>query len=273
MKQEVQIHGNRYVYEIHSDRDTLPYLLMLHGFMGDRRAFKPLTKDLSKSCNPITIDLLGHGESEKIYNPGAYHERKQVQHIISLVHEINVSSLFLYGYSMGGRLALKTVQEAPDLFKGLILESSTFGILDAEDRKKRRQDDQKRALEIKENFSYFLDQWGKLSLFESPNDARNDSSDMYRSIHSEQDPKAMAASIQGFSTGLMKPVTEKNQRYHGPVLLVAGSEDQKYIAINKTLKQIMGNAKLEKLKAGHRVHLDNPQKLTQEINLFIEQNS
>lgn len=273
MKKETDIHGKRYVYQVHNNRNALPHLLMLHGFMGDRRAFKPLIKELSKSCNPITVDLLGHGESEKVYKPEAYHEEEQVQHLITLVHEINVSSLFLYGYSMGGRLSLKTAEEAPHLFKGLILESTTYGILDDENRKKRRQADHKRAIEIKENFAYFLDQWEKLPLFESPKKKEQDLANEYKSIHLEQNPNAMAASIQGFSTGLMKPVTDENQRYHGPVMLIAGSEDQKYIPINRALKQILRNAKLCLLKAGHRVHADNPQELTQEINLFIEQNS
>ena len=273
MKKRFSIKGNTYACNIHGNSESLPYLLMLHGFMGDHRAFSHLLDDLAKICNPVTVDLLGHGDSDKPADPAKYHEEEQISHIISLIHEIDISSLFLYGYSMGGRLALKTAQAAPELFTGLILESTTYGIIEDEKRIDRRETDKKRAADIKEDFKAFLNGWKDLPLFASPARVSTELSNTYKRIHAEQEPLALAAAIQGFSTGLMKPVTKNDQNYYNPVLLVAGSKDQKYIAINKELQQILPKAKLKILEAGHRVHLDNPGDLAEEIKLFIEQNS
>ena len=273
MTKQFQIKGNTYVCHIHVYNKSHPYLLLLHGFMGDHRAYTHLLDDLGESCNPVTVDLLGHGESSKPAEPIHYHEEEQISHITALVGEIGISSLFLYGYSMGGRLALKTAQAAPELFTGLILESTTYGITGKEERGKRRETDKKRAMHITENFEAFLEEWESLPLFASHLPANKEIAHRYKRIHAEQDPQAVAASIQGFSTGLMKPVTKNEQNYYHPVLLLAGSEDQKYIAINKQLKKILSKAKLRILEAGHRVHLDNPKGLAEEINLFIEQNA
>ncbi len=273
MKSLFSVRDRIYACYIHRKKEHLPYLLMLHGFMGDHRVFSHLVEELTKTCNPVTVDLLGHGNSDKPVTPADYREEKQVSHILSIVREIGISSLFLYGYSMGGRLALKTAQSAPDLFKGLILESTTFGIIEEKKRKDRVEADKKRAERIKENFDHFLEEWETLPLFASTYGPPAGLSKTYKKIQAGQDPLAMAAALQGFSTGSMKPVTKQNQHYYNPVLLLAGSEDQKYVAINKQLKQLFPEVKLSILEAGHRVHLDNPGKLAEEITLFIEQNS
>lgn len=273
MKERFHIHGFHYTCQFHGHNESLPSVLMLHGFMGDRRVFSHLLENLKKSCNPITVDLLGHGKSDKPTDPASYNEEQLVKHILSLIHKIDRSPLFLYGYSMGGRLALKTVQQAPDLIKGLILESTNPGILSEEKRAERRKTDRQRGSSIKENFYVFLKEWEALPLFASPNDVGSELAKFCNQIHTEQDPEAMAAAISGFSPGSMKTVTKENQNYYNPVLLIAGSEDQKYVAINKEMEQLFPKATLKILKAGHRVHLDNPNTIGKEINSFIEQNS
>ncbi|MDX1585594.1 MAG: 2-succinyl-6-hydroxy-2,4-cyclohexadiene-1-carboxylate synthase [Balneolaceae bacterium] len=273
MKKRISIDDFHYSCQIHTHQQSLPYLLMLHGFMGDSRVFSHLLHKLKSSCNPITIDLLGHGESDKPSTPVKYREEELVSQVISLIGKLELSPLFLYGYSMGGRLALKTAQAEPDLFKGLILESSTFGIIDKDKRIERREADRKRAESIKDDFAAFLKQWEALPLFSSTAGERSDLSEIYEMIHAEQNPEAMAAVMRGFSTGAMKAVTKDRQNYYHPVLLVAGSEDRKYVALNEEMKSLFPNATLKIIEAGHRVHLDNPEALCKEINSFIEQNA
>lgn len=274
MIKELNTNGVKYTIRIYREDTSLPYLLMLHGFMGDSRGFGHLVERLSKTCNPVTVDLLGHGKTEKVYDPDRYDENRQIEDILSIVKSIGMSPVFLYGYSMGGRLALKTVQAEPDLFKGLILESTTFGIIDAKTRKERQETDKMRAQAIQKDFPGFLKEWEALPLFQSENESRNQSSEKfsYKQIHSEQDPEALAASLRGFGTGFMTPVTKRDQKYNGPVLLLAGSDDRKYIEIHKKLNQFFGKAKTRILVAGHRIHIDNPENLMCEIKLFIEQN-
>lgn len=271
--EELKINGLTYAINIHQSHSSLPYLLMLHGFMGDGRVFHHLIEDLTKCCNPVTVDLLGHGKSQKPLDPVRYEEKRQIADIIKLIKQIELSPVFLYGYSMGGRLALKTALDNPELFSGLILESTNNGITDSDKRAKRREIDINRAREIEIDYDFFLSEWEKLGLFKSPIRTKSELVNKYRNIQLDQNPQAMAASLRGFGTGMMEPVSEIAERFHIPVLIIFGTADHKYVQISSTLASLLKDARLSPLLAGHRVHLDNPEKLTKEINSFIDQNS
>lgn len=273
MKEKLKINGAIYAVEVHQNDSSLPWLLMLHGFMGDGRAFHHMVKGLSQACNPITIDLLGHGESEKMYDARRHGEEHQIADIISIVHQLGVAPVFLYGYSMGGRLAFKTALEAPELFKGLILESMTYGIINEQERTERRKVDARRAQKIKDNYEGFLSKWEELALFQSPIEVDDQLANQYKKIHLDQDPRAMAASMIGFSTGSMEPMRNDFPGFNKPVMVLAGSGDEKYITISRSLVSYFDNVHLCHIKAGHRIHIDNPKELIQEINFFIDQNS
>src|SRR5699024_8872287 len=232
---------------------ALPRLLMLHGFMGDHRVFNHLMDGLSKFCNPVTVDLMGHGRSSKPANPERYYEKQQVDDLATLIGQLDISPLFLHGYSMGGRLALKTALAHPDLFRGLILESTNCGITDDQERKHRRQTDCQRANRITDNFEHFLRHWQQLPLFKSPGPVDLKLREKYAAIQQSQSPEAIAASLRGFGSGRMQPYCGELSRLQLPALLMAGSADEKYQQINQALVQKLPNAHFSSIQAGHRI--------------------
>lgn len=269
MMERVEVNGVTYSCKIHQQNKNLPMLLMLHGFMGDHRAFDHLIKALTEFSNPITVDLLGHGQTSKPTNPERYSEKHQIRDIGKLINTLNLDPLVLFGYSMGGRLALNTALEEPELFQGLILESTNCGIPDPKKRKERQKLDSKWAAEIEDDFENFLSGWKDLELFQSP--LRKDKTlvHRYRKIQSEQSPPALAASLHGFGTGSMTPICSQVNKLELPVLLIAGSEDKKYQQISRDLVDQFPNATFSTVRAGHRTHLDNPKTFIEEVNNFI----
>ncbi len=266
----IEINDLSYTYKIHQRNEELPRLLMLHGFMGDHRVFGHLIDDLCESCNPITLDLLGHGKSSKPTNSAGYKENQQIDDILSLIQELHISPLILFGYSMGGRLALKTALKNPAIFEGLILESTNCGITDKSEREERRQTDEQRALAIENDFKNFLAKWKELTLFQSPLPVNEELAQKYHEIQQEQEPTAMAASLRGFGTGSMIPVCDKLKQFNLPVLLLTGSDDKKYQQINRYLAEQFPNATFSSIRAGHRTHLDNPGGFIREIITFSQ---
>ncbi len=265
----IEINNQQYALTIHQKGSSLPYLLMLHGFMGDQRVFSHLIDAFSDFCNPITIDLLGHGQSSTPFDPNRYHEDKQVSDIFQLIQKLSIFSVFLYGYSMGGRLALQLASKHPDQFKGLILESTNAGIEDPQQRKQRKRVDTKRAKKITDNFQQFLKHWTTLDLFETSAEPDEALINYYHNIQSEQSPSALAASLKGFGTGTMTSAFDNLTNITLPTLLIAGSADSKYQRINQNLSKKLPNATFSSIKAGHRVHLDNPPALVEKIKNFI----
>lgn len=241
--------------------------------MGDHRVFEHLVDRAQTFCNPITPDLLGFGESGKPASPERYREDQQVEDILQLVNILGTAPLFLYGYSMGGRLALKVALKNSSLFRGLILESTSCGITEAEKRKERRKTDARRASQIRQNYPGFLSKWQNLELFQSPHPADEKLAQKYKRIQSQQAPPALANALAGFGTGSMSPVCDKLKQLSLPVLLLAGSADEKYQRLNNYMVKQLPNATSSSIEAGHRVHLDNPDKFVSEIKTFIHLNN
>lgn len=266
----IEVNDVTYACKLHQQDNNLPYLLMLHGFMGDHRAFDHLVDELCDFCNPIALDLLGYGQSSKPTDANRYDEEKQISDICNVLAQLKIDETFLFGYSMGGRLALKIAIENPYHYKGLLLESTTCGISDPQKRGERQQLDARWANEIQNNFNGFLSEWKELNLFQSPAAIDNSLVQKYWQMQSEQFPDALAASLYGFGTGSMTPVCNKLSQIELPVLLLAGSADQKYQRINRYLVNQFLNATFSSIEAGHRTHLDNPSAFISEIQYFLQ---
>ncbi|XWN38500.1 MAG: 2-succinyl-6-hydroxy-2,4-cyclohexadiene-1-carboxylate synthase [Balneola sp.] len=270
---KIKIRGIQYHYEIHQNKEQLPFLVLLHGFMGSHKSFRALIPPLSEFCNPITVDLLGHGETQGSEMHYRFAAKEQTADIIKLISEQLQYPLFLYGYSMGGRLALQVALQRTDLIQGLILESTTFGIESEQERQARQALDGQRADSIIANFSQFLEEWKQLPIFESELLSKS-MKDEIEHIQREQDPVSMSNSLLGFGTGSMPCVKEHLNILSMPVKLLAGAKDQKFTNIMSSMQNRITTASLEIFeKANHRVHSEQPEALVQTIKQFIQTNT
>lgn len=244
---------------------------MLHGFMGSGEVFGPMIENLMSFCNPVTIDLPGHGNSDGSEDPERYQTEKQLNDFDSILQRLNLNPLVLYGYSMGGRLALHMALEYPGYFSGIILESSTCGIISDRERKKRSGIDADRAKAIENDYSGFLKEWISLPLFNCENSKEAHRS-VYSSVMENQKPTFMASSLRGFGSGSMQPACGRLHSFDKPVLLLAGSKDEKFVKINRQMENEFPDAATIIVRdACHRVHLDQPEKLVMEIETYIKQ--
>lgn len=227
--------------------------------MGSGKVFYHILDDLKSFCNPITIDLAGHGETESPSDPQFYQTERQVNQLTSIIRRLNFDHLVLYGYSMGGRLAFQLLAANPDLFSGAIIESSHCGI-EADNEKSSRQNlDEKRARQIENDFESFIEEWNNMPLFQhTPPKLRP----VYEAIMKQQNPKNMAASLRGFGAGVMPEVCNQVQSINVPLCFLAGSLDQKYVDIMSGLENKFWAADIHIIEgAGHRVHTDQPKEL------------
>lgn len=233
--------------------------MLLHGFMGSEDVFTHLVKPLSSFCNPITIDLAGHGKSSKSNDPSHYFAQKQVLDLISVIKRLGRDRLNLYGYSMGGRLVYQLISHNPDMFQSAFIESAHCGIADEPDRINRRNSDEIKAENIENDYPGFIKNWIKQPLF---NQSKNQFSENYTKIMSAQDPASMASSLRGFGAGMMPVVCGLLEKIKHPVNLISGENDHKYVKLSEELNtgfELINHTIIP--EAGHRVHIDQPKKL------------
>ncbi|MCH2354682.1 MAG: alpha/beta fold hydrolase, partial [Pseudomonadales bacterium] len=64
-------------WEVHAGEG--PFLLLVHGFLSSRSQWLSNLKALQQHCQPVVMELYGHGRSPSPNEPGPYHAAAYVQ--------------------------------------------------------------------------------------------------------------------------------------------------------------------------------------------------
>lgn len=97
-------------------------LLCFHGYSQSSNSFSFLEKKAEADYTMIAIDLPFHGKTT--WNEGLNFTPDHLLEIIQLTrreHQIKSDSIYILGFSMGGRVALSLLQCTPDKIKKLVL--------------------------------------------------------------------------------------------------------------------------------------------------------
>lgn len=86
-------------------------LLMLHGALATQRQFDSLISTLNSSREPYCITFEGHGEYGPIDRP--YRIESFADNVIHYLDQKGIEKADLFGYSMGGYVALYLARQAP----------------------------------------------------------------------------------------------------------------------------------------------------------------
>ena len=107
----------------YTDQGKGTAVVLLHGFLENQSMWKAFIPELVKKHRIITIDLLGHGETECL---GYVHTMEdQADMVHHVLHELKIRKAVLIGHSMGGYVALAFAELYPDNVKGIVLQNST----------------------------------------------------------------------------------------------------------------------------------------------------
>lgn len=88
-------------------------LLLLHGALGNKTLFSPLLDLLKNDFDIHTLDLSGHGE-EEIADNEAFGIELFVKNVIDYLDKNKIEKTDIFGYSMGGYVALYLAKLQPE---------------------------------------------------------------------------------------------------------------------------------------------------------------
>ena len=114
-------HGHRLAYtEYGSGPRTV---VLLHGLLLSQRMHLPLARDLAERGNRvITLDLLGHGKSDRPRDMWRYSMAFFGEQVVGLLDEIGVEQAVVMGTSLGANTTLEVASRAPERLRGMVVE-------------------------------------------------------------------------------------------------------------------------------------------------------
>jgi pimeloyl-ACP methyl ester carboxylesterase len=238
--------------------------VLVHGLLLSQKMHLPLARALAGRGNRvITLDLLGHGRSDRPRDMWRYSMSAFGEQIVALLDHLDVDEAVVAGTSLGANAALEVLSLAPERVRGAIVEMPvldnallgcalaftplmvglTFG-----ERVMRGVGAVARAVPTRRVF------WADVAL------------DTVR-----QDPAPSAAVLQGLFFGRVAPHRTERRSFQAPTLVIGHRRDPVHpFSDSGMLVDEMPNARL--LEADSIVELRmSPKRLTAEIADFLDE--
>lgn len=230
-------------------------LIIVHGNSVSSKMHTSLANKLKKTFRVISIDLPGHGKSERIEKWPSDFWWENAFAVYELIRHLNLKSVNLLGYSGGAQIVLNLALEHPEIVSKVIADSfegetsvSSFAQNIFEDREKS-----------KKNFIVRIF-WFLMHGFDWEKVVDNDSKSIFE--HNNQIKDFFYKDLSGIKC---------------PLLLTGSKEDEYvddfYVFYNPILKKIP-NAKFILYEKGkHPASLTAGGKVIKDIIEFINKNS
>lgn len=251
-----------------------PALLLLHGFTGRGADWAPLLPALRRLATTVSVDLLGHGDSDAPADPSRHALESQAADLAALLARLDTAPADVLGYSFGARVALRLAVDHPASVRRLVLESPSPGIADPADRAARARDDDALAASIeRDGIEAFVDTWWETTpVFESEKGLPPAVRARLRASRLRNTAAGLAGSLRGAGQGAMTPLHDRLAAIAAPTLVVAGDRDPIGARRAAEVAAAIPAARLEIVQgAGHAAHRETPAAFRRLIKSFLSQ--
>lgn len=237
-------------------------VVLLHGFLENQTMWNAFIPQLTKKNRVITIDLLGHGETECL---GYVHSMEdQADMVHNVLHQLKIRKAVLIGHSMGGYIALAFAELYPEMVKAILLQNSTSRA-DSDERKLNRD---RAIVAVKQNYTNFV-RMSIANLFSENNRERLAEQIEKVKIEALKTPlQGIVASLEGMKIRKDREVILHFAPY--PIQLVLGKKDG-VLNYDDSIDQIENTkVQLTTFPDGHMSHIENQEELLKVFISFLK---
>ena len=237
-------------------------IVLLHGFLENKKMWKEYIDLFSTKYRVIAIDLLGHGESDAL---GYVHSMEENANVVQEVLKyLEIEKAIIVGHSMGGYVGLAFAELFPKNINKLVLLNSTSKA-DSHEKKINRN----RAIKaVKQNYVNFVS-LAIGNLFSENNRTRLTEEIEEAKIQALKTPlQGIVASLEGMKIRKDRESLLKENLF--PVLLILGKKDP-VLNYEESISQIENTtAKLVSFEDGHMSQIENKEELKTILLDFFE---
>ncbi len=256
--------GHRLAYTEYGPADSARTTILLHGLLLSQKMHRSLAVALAdRGERVVTLDLLGHGKSDRPVDTRLYSMAAWGTQAIGLMDHLELDQAVIAGTSLGANVALEAAVLAPERLRGMVIEmpvldnallacniafapvmlATTFGVPLTQPAA--------RVLAA-------LPRWGMPYWTEVVLDAFS------------QDPAPSGAVLRGLVFGRTAPHSSDRCRIHTPALVIGHRRDPVHaFADAGTLVEELPNGRLVEASSILELRVA-PARLTGEIGAFID---
>ncbi len=258
----MKLHHYKNIKIAYTDSGKGTAVVLLHGFLENQHMWHAMISEFSKKHRVITVDLLGHGQTESLGYIHAMEDQADMVH--DVLSHLRIRKAIFVGHSMGGYVALAFAELYPDFIKGLVLLNSTSRA-DNEERKTNRD----RAIKaVKKDYTAFV-RLSIANLFSENNrDLLIDAIEKVKLEALKTPLQGIVAALEGMKIRKDREVLLHFGQY--PKLLILGEKDP-VLNYEENRDQIENtNVVLVTLPDGHMSHIENQSEVLKVIGEFVK---
>ena len=237
-------------------------IVLLHGFLENKKMWKDYVSFFSNQYRIITIDLLGHGESDCL---GYIHSMEDNARAVHEVLEyLQIKKTTILGHSMGGYVGLAFAELYPESIQKLILLNSTS----KEDSTEKKLNRTRAIKAVKQNYVNFVS-LAIANLFSENNRTRlADEIEKVKTQALKTPLQGIVASLEGMK--IRKDRETLLRENHFPILLILGKKDP-VLNYEESIAQIENTTvELISFDDGHMSHIENKEELKKVLSEFFK---
>jgi 3-oxoadipate enol-lactonase len=240
-------------------------LVFIHGLGSSTRDWEFQVSEFSKSYQVITIDLRGHGRSDKPAGP--YQMSMFAADLAGLLRALGVGSAHIVGISLGGAVAFQFAIDYPARVKTLVIANSAPALGGTPEQ--AAQEVGRRVGIVQQHGMRAMGQALGPSLFPKPEHAGRRETFVER--WAENDPQAY---IEATRSMLGWDVTAQLGSIMCPTLIIAADQDYSPVALKEAYIKLMPNAQLVVIPdAHHATPMEEPQKFNAALARFLAEHN
>ncbi|HSH57786.1 MAG TPA: alpha/beta fold hydrolase [Halomonas sp.] len=240
-------------------------LVVIHGLFGSADNWRSHIKVWEERYRVVAVDLRNHGRSPHIEGM-EYGE--MVDDVVALLDRLSIPRVHLLGHSMGGKVAITLARQAPERVASLIIgdiapvayghdhDSVMAGLRRVKEGRpaNRREADALLAEHVKER---------AVRLFLATNLMRGEAGGLTLRLGLDE--------IEAGYESVMKEPAGTGP-FTGPTLVLRGSASHYVVEEHlPALYEVLPEARLITLEAGHWLHAEKPEAFRDAINAFVEE--
>lgn len=171
----------------------------------------------------------------------------------------------LVGYSLGGRLALHALLDAPDLWAQAVIISAHPGLLDERAKLDRMASDAEWAgRALTSDWSQFLKSWDAQGVLRGASAKTPDP--RMRLVNRR---RALARSFMEWSLGKQENLSERLAEIRCPLLWVTGKQDDKFTLLAREAVALLAKGSHCEIESGHRVPWEAASDFAEKVAGFL----